>query len=80
MNQCNFDNEYLGMKNTVCCLQVVNDTAERSIKDIQEYANAARDGGMGEKKIIQVSHSYSEISIFPEKQDRGTFLEIISIT
>ena len=50
MNQCNFDNEYLGMKNTVCRLQVVNDTAERSIKDIQEYAKCGKRWGEERKK------------------------------
>ena len=51
------DNEYVSMKETVSHLEVVNDTAERGVKDIQEYANAARDGGQ-RGRIILVSNSH----------------------
>ena len=38
-------------------LPVVNDTAKRSIKDIQDYANAANDGDRrGNIIIVSASH------------------------
>ena len=39
----NVDQEYLRMKETVSGIEVVNDTAERWVNDIQDYANVARD-------------------------------------
>ena len=38
-------------------LAVVNDTAERAVKDVEDYANAAHDGEKREK-IILVSNSH----------------------
>ena len=38
-------------------LAVVNDAAERGVKDIQDYANAARDGSSHER-IILMSNSH----------------------
>ena len=51
------DDGYKQMASIMRDLAVVNDTAERSLKDIEEYANAAHDG---EKrgKIILVSNSH----------------------
>jgi len=44
------------MASVITRLAVVNDTAERSVKDIEEYANAAHDG---EKRgnVILVANS-----------------------
>ena len=49
--------EYVSMRETLSPLEVVNDTAERGVKDIQEYANAARDNGQT-GRIILVSNSH----------------------
>ena len=46
---------------TLSLLEVVNDTAERGVRDIQEYANSARDKGKT-GRIIPVS-----IAWIPEK-------------
>ena len=51
------DPDYVAMHSIVKELAVVNDCAERSIKDIQDYANAARDGDYG-GDIILVSASH----------------------
>ena len=45
------------MKETLSPLEVVNGTAERGVKDIQEYANAARDNDQT-GRIILVSNSH----------------------
>ena len=45
------------MRETHSPLEVVNDTAERGIKDKQEYANAARDNGQT-GCIILVSNAH----------------------
>ena len=37
--------DYVSIRETLSPLEVVNDTAETGVKDIQEYANAARDNG-----------------------------------
>ena len=39
--------EYIYMSSIVTNIAVVNDAAERGIKDIQEYTNAAQDGSCG---------------------------------
>ncbi len=45
------------MARQVSNLEVVNDSAERGIKDIQDYANSAQDGGHREKiAIVSSSH------------------------
>ena len=51
--------EYVSMRETHSPLEVVNNTAERGVKDIQqEYANAARDNSQTER-IILVSNSHN---------------------
>ena len=45
------------MKETLSPLEVVNGTAERGVKDIKEYANAARDNDQT-GRIILVSNSH----------------------
>ena len=50
------DNEYVSMREILYRRKVVNDTAESGVKDIQEYANAARDWGL-RGCIILVSNS-----------------------
>ena len=49
--------EYVSMRETLSPLEVVNDTVERGVKDIQEYANTARDIGQT-GRIILVSNSH----------------------
>ena len=46
------DTEYIRMKNCLKDLKVVNDLAERCIKDIQEYANLAKDSQYQEDILI----------------------------
>ena len=57
VDQWQDDDDYQQMANIIEDLAVVNDTAERSVKDIEDYANAAHDG---EKrgKIILVANSH----------------------
>ena len=52
------DNQYdsVSMRETLYSLDVINNTAERGVKDIQEYANAARDKGRRGHTIL-VSNS-----------------------
>ena len=45
------------MKDLISSLSVVNDTAGRGVKDVQDYANASRDGNYREQ-IVLVSNSY----------------------
>ena len=55
--------EYLKMATIVAEIAVVNDTAERGVKDIEEYANMAKDG---EKRQNMVLVSNSHRSKIPE--------------
>ncbi len=49
--------DYTEMSHKVHNLEVVNDSAERGIKDIQDYANSANDGGHREKiQLVSSSH------------------------
>lgn len=51
------DLDYTGMSAIVKQLEVVNDGAERSIKDIQEYADSAKDSQQrGEIILVSSSH------------------------
>ena len=45
------------MKSIISSLSVVNDTAERGIRDIEDYANSAK-GGQERDRIILVSNSH----------------------
>jgi hypothetical protein len=36
--------EYAQMSSVISDLAVINDTAERSVKDVEEFANSTRDG------------------------------------
>jgi hypothetical protein len=51
------DEEYKHMAAIVCHIPVVNDAAERSVKDIQDYASVAKDGKHREN-IMLVSNSH----------------------
>ena len=51
------DQAFLDMAHVMTDLAVVNGTAERGIKDVEEYANASQDGEQG-GKIILVSNSH----------------------
>ena len=53
----NLNEEYVDMKSIISSLSVVNDTAERGIKDIEDYANSAKDG-QERDQIILVSNSH----------------------
>ena len=52
VDQWNSDVEYARMKNCLEDLKVVNDLAERCIKDIQEYADLAKDSQYKEDILI----------------------------
>ena len=56
-NQWNTDAEFSEMLAVVKNVAVVNDAAERGVKDIQDYANAARDGAH-KGRIVLVSNSH----------------------
>ena len=57
------DQKYLRIKETVSGIEVVNDTAERWAKDIQDYAKAARDGAhRGRIIIVTNSHRAKQFS------------------
>ena len=45
--------EYVTIKNIVMDLSVTNDTAERAVKKVTDYANSAQDGGM-RGKVVEV--------------------------
>ena len=51
------NDDYVLMRDVVRDLSVVNDAAERSVKDIQDYADSANDGVVRER-IILVSSSH----------------------
>ena len=55
--QWNGDAEYIEMKNIVMDLAVTNDTAERAVNKVTQYANAAEDGGQrGEIVLVAAWH------------------------
>ena len=56
-DQWSTNQEYNDMRDIVTKLEVVNDVAERVVKDIQDYTDAARDGAYREQ-IILVSNSH----------------------
>ena len=60
--------KYVSMRETHSPLEVVKDSAERGVKDIQEYANAARDNGQTGRIILV---SYSHIVKMREFQKNG---------
>ena len=49
--------DYTQMCSVIQDLAVVNDTAERSVKDVEEFANSARDGDK-RGKIVTVAGSH----------------------
>ena len=51
------DPRYIQMASVVLNLSVVNDTAERCVKDVQDFANTARDGEYHDR-IVLVSNSH----------------------
>ena len=53
----NDSQDYKAMSAVISDLAVVNDTAERSIKDVEEFANYARDGDK-RGKIITIADSH----------------------
>ncbi len=56
-NQWMNDQEYMRMYDIVKNLEVVNDAAEKGMKDVQEYAKIAKDGKYRDK-IVLVSTSH----------------------
>lgn len=52
--------EYIAMSAIVKHIAVVNDAAERGIKDIQDYANVAQDGTHRER-IVLVTHAHRKM-------------------
>ena len=62
------DPDYVAMHSNVKGLAVVNDCAERSTKDIQDYANAARDGDYrGDIILVSASHRI-KLQSFPKNE------------
>ena len=51
-DQWAYNGQFQHMSNIVNNLSVVNDAAERGVKDIQDYANAARDGSCREQMVL----------------------------
>ena len=51
------DEEYKQMCSIVCNIPVVNDAAERGVKDVQDYANSANDGAY-RGKIVVVANTH----------------------
>ena len=49
---------YHHITTTVSNVAVVNDAAERGVKDVQDFANAAMDGATHRGHIILVSNSH----------------------
>ena len=60
INEWNDDDEYIFMYNCVRDLKVTNDCAERCIKDITEYANAAKDSEYRED-ILMVATDHRDV-------------------
>lgn len=56
--------EFKLMANIVRNIAVVNDAAERGIKDIQEYANAAQDGSCRERIVLVTSSHRRKLPSF----------------
>ncbi len=55
--QWSANQDYAAASSIIHHLQVVNDGAERAIKDIQEYSDSARDGGhRGDIVLVSSSH------------------------
>lgn len=47
------NDEYRRMNDIVITISVVNDTAERGVKDIEDYANASRDGDHRDRIVLK---------------------------
>ena len=52
-----FDEEYIRMEKFLSTISVVNDTAERGVKDVEDYANSSKDSAHG-NRIVVVSNSH----------------------
>ncbi|CAH1792089.1 unnamed protein product [Owenia fusiformis] len=64
INQWATHQGYITLAAIVHNLHVVNDAAERSVKDIQDYANAARDGTVRARMILVSSSHRAKIPAF----------------
>ena len=53
------DEEYLRMKNVISTISVVNYTAERGVKDIEDFANASKDSSQRDKIILVANYHRS---------------------
>ena len=59
VDQWEDDDQFKIMANTMRNLAVVNDTAERGVKDVEDYANPAHDGAQRGRIILVVnSHRF----------------------
>ncbi len=68
----NTDEDCLQMESIVNGITVVNDAAERGVKDVQDYANAARDGDhRGQIVLVSSSHRLKIPNFL--KNDRCSF-------
>ena len=70
------DPSYLRMREVVSHLAVVNDAAERGVKDIQDYDNVTRDGTCRERMIL-ISNSHRFFSKLSEERDGGTPVDLM---
>lgn len=62
------DDEYIDMAMVISDLSVVNDTAERCVKDIEDYANMAHDSDKREAMILVSNSHRSRIPMFTKNE------------
>lgn len=60
--------DYMEMAKVVNDLAVVNDTAERGVKDIEDYANQAMDGTKRENMVLVSNSHRSKIPEFKKNE------------
>ena len=60
--------EYMEMAKVITELAVVNDTAERGVKDVEDYANIAKDSDKRQKMVLVSNSHRSKISSFMKNE------------
>ena len=60
--------EFNMMANIVKNIAVVNDAAERGVKDIQEYADAAQDGSCRERIVLVANSHRAKLPSFQKNE------------
>ena len=66
-NQWEDNDEYRNMKSVVSNIAVVNDAAERSIKDIQDFANTSNDSGRREDIVLVTESNRRSLATFTKR-------------